>query len=108
MKISFCVVLSIFLLACDKENTNSHSELPECIQNFVESSQISSTLKTIRSQEVNNEIHYWLNTGFVNIDGEEFVVNNSCDTICYFCSECFPPDCSFSYNSEDWKIIWRR
>jgi len=64
-------------------------------------------LKTIQAITLNNEIHYWLNTDFTHFDGTEFIMNEQCDTVCFFCGECFQPECANDYDFEDWEIIWQ-
>jgi hypothetical protein len=55
---------------------------------------------------VDGELHYWLNTDFTHFDGVEYVVNMECDTLCSFCGECYPPECSFEYEFDAWRVIW--
>ncbi len=103
------MLLSIILLlsACDNSNEMINTEIPVCIQEIIDEPELSSELKTVRIQEANNELHYWLNTDFRHADGIEYIVNSSCDTICSFCGECLPPGCSREYD-ENWITIWEK
>ncbi|MEO5906192.1 MAG: hypothetical protein ABIQ11_05665 [Saprospiraceae bacterium] len=101
MKKLTCLILIIFLISCNKKDESIITELPECIE-------LSGALKTVRVQNVKNELHYWLNTDFAQSDGPEYVVNINCDTLCTFCGECIPPNCAKKYDFESWVIIWKR
>ena len=103
-KLTFVLIIFTFL-SCDKKNGNLNSELPECIKNIISNNQVFIPLKTVQIQEVDGEFHYWLNTDARHFDGLESIVNNNCDTICYYCGECSFPNCINRYN-EDWQIIW--
>lgn len=96
--------LVFVFISCNKKDccaTLSSGILPECIV-------LDSTLKTVKVQVVDNELHYWLNTDDTQHDGVEFVVNMQCDTVCTFCGECLPPKCSNDYNFECWVVIWKQ
>lgn len=103
------LLLTILLLSScgDKSNDLMDSDFPVCIQEIIINPELSTDLKRIRTQAVNDEIHYWLNTEFIESDGEEFIVNSSCDTICSFCGFCLPAACTEDYDSE-WTTIWER
>jgi hypothetical protein len=92
----------LFLIAMSCHKDKCDTDLPACI----DTDQIKSVVKTIRTQTVNGERHYWLNTDFNQFDGAEFIVNQNCDTVCVFCGECNPPPCTLNYKYEAWKQIW--
>lgn len=91
--------------SCTNPENPIDTTIPNCIQNIINDSNSTNQLKTVRVQEVNKELHYWLNTDYAHFDGVEYIVNSKCDTICGVCGECLPPDCSENYN-ENWVIIW--
>jgi hypothetical protein len=95
-------ILFLLLPSCSKD-----SELPDCIEKLTDDPDQTELIEKVRSQTLNGEVYYWLNTGAVAYDGAEYIVNNSCDTICYFCGFCLPPDCGVS-PQDDWETIWER
>lgn len=107
MKKWFTILIYLFVAACAKEDEKISTSIPTCIQNIINDEELSKTLKTVQVQELRGELHYWLNTDFRHFDGVEYIVNNKCDTICSFCGECIPAECSFDYN-QDWIKIWEK
>jgi hypothetical protein len=91
-------------LACNPEIIFDPS-IPPCLKNVITS---VTPPKTIQSQIIDQEQHYWINTDKSHSDGVEYIVNNQCDTICYICGECFLPDCASQYNSKKWITIWEQ
>ena len=105
-------LLLLFLLfiscACKKREEASPN-LPACLKTLVADKQRSASLQSIRFQKIKGENHFWLNTDARHIDGVEYIVNSSCDTVCLTCGECALPKCMEKYGTEeDWKIIWRK
>ena len=80
--------------------------VPICVSDIINDPILSLSLKTVRVQELDNELHYWLNTDFVEVDGSEFIVNDQCDTLCFLCGFCVPPDCASDYDDANWTTIW--
>lgn len=106
----FIISILVILFSCSKEskNANIDKKLPDCLKEVVKNRDSRRELKRIKVQEVNSELHYWLNTDASQSDGVEFIVNTNCDTICTFCGECFPPECTTIYNYEEWITIWKK
>ena len=94
------------MAACCKKDDCEDGKLPDCIQQRINISSKPLYL-TVNMQKVNGECHYWLNTGAMAFDGAEYIVNDQCDTVCFYCGFCIPPDCSKEYSSEDWEVIWK-
>ncbi len=88
----------------EEESSEQALDLPDCIQEFTESSEIEYPWQ-IKSQTVNNEVHYWINTWANASDGDEFIVNDQCDTVCYY-GGWINPECIENYSNEDWETIW--
>lgn len=105
----FLLLLLLFTSCACKKREEALSNLPACLQTLVADQQQSVGLETIRVQKIKGEKHYWLNTDARHLDGAEYIVNASCDTVCLICTECGPPECMKKYGAEeDWKIIWRK
>ena len=103
------LVLLLFTSCACKKREEALSNLPACLQTLVADKQQSVGLEAIRVQKIKGEKHYWLNTDARHLDAAEYVVNASCDTVCFICTECAPPECMKKYGAEeDWKIIWRK
>lgn len=97
----------ILLSACSKNQPGDTDTIPTCIQSIIDQEiQRLDPLLTVKSQVIDGESHYWLNTDAVHYDGSEYIVNQNCDTVCYFCGECNPLACSAEYDYEKWVTIW--
>ena len=108
------MILSIIILlmsSCDNDSNDLlntiNTDIPVCVQGIIDNPEQSSDLKTIKVQEVNGELHYWLNTDFTHFDGVEFILNSNCNVICSFCGEYIPAECIDEYDT-DWIIIWEK
>jgi len=101
----YCVFIIILLTACTKNKVELDTSIPICIQEILNDPVASLDIKTIRVQQNNGELHYWLNTDFTHFDGVEYIVNMDCDTVCSFCGECIPPECTRDYK-DAWEVIW--
>ncbi len=106
MKILIYALLAIVFFSCDDKKEQLNTKLPECIENIIANEQSFFPLITIRQQEVNGENRYWLNTDARHLDGPEYIVNSSCDTICSYSDRGIPVDCIDQYGG--WQIIWER
>ena len=103
------LLLLLFTSCACKKHEEALSILPACLQTLVADKHQPAGLQTIRFQKIKGEKQYWLNTDARHLDGAEYVVNASCDTVCLICTECLPPECMKKYGAEeDWKIIWRK
>jgi len=100
------LLCSSLFTGCIKEKCTNN--LPECIKEIVNNPAKNNDLKTIRLQVQGTEHYYWLNTDATAFDGVEYIINNRCDTVCYFCGECIYPDCLEQFKDKDWEVIWRR
>ena len=107
MKKLIILLITFTLNSCIKSDNPIDTMLPDCIEHIIGDSNLSNGLKTVRIQEVDNELHYWLNTDNTHFDGVEYIVNSKCDTICSFCGECLPPACTKNYNRR-WGVIWEK
>lgn len=107
MKIVPCFIFVFLLFQCKKAENCSETNLPGCVQNIIGDTTISASLKTIRTQYVNRELHYWLNTDARTYDGEEFIINENCDTVCSLGGFRIPNVCMEKYG-DDWKIVWQK
>lgn len=107
MKHLALVFFVLLFISCHKSDCVD-TTVPECIQSIIDDEELSADLRTVRVQKVDNQLHYWLNTDYVHFDGAEEIVNSACDTICYICGECIPPDCYYDYDYDDWMVIWEK
>lgn len=98
--IKYLILLVPIFVSCHKNDLKTRI-LPECITELIE---LDSSLK-IQIQEVNSETHFWLNTGAININGSEFIVNEQCDTVCFFPFGFMYLECLNDYNGS-WDLIW--
>jgi len=107
MKTITILILFLTLCSCKHEDGMISPELPSCIENILTDPEVSGTVQLISAQNVKGRIHYLLSTGVTQSDGVEFVVNNYCDTVCSYCGECWPAECTKWYD-ESWQVIWRK
>lgn len=98
-------IIALLLLFSCKSKDDQDNLIPDCIQEQIEN---EATLMAVLTQEVDGEIHYWLNTGVLSLDGTEFIVNNNCEEVCQFCGLCVPPNCNDDYNADEWTVIWEQ
>jgi hypothetical protein len=108
MKNLLLLFATILLLSCNKSNTDNplNTDLPQCIAELIEDTSLVPIIQTVKQQQIDDAFHYWLNTDAVHYDGAEYIVNATCDTLCYYCGECLFPVCTDVYNNDDWQIIW--
>ncbi|MFK7808548.1 MAG: hypothetical protein AB8F74_12155 [Saprospiraceae bacterium] len=105
-KLSFLFLVLLFAACKDKDNQKD--KLPSCIQGKLEETGFLETILTVRTQVIDGEVHYWLNTDAMHVDGVERIVNEACEEVCYLCGECLPPTCTDDYKNDDWETIWER
>ncbi len=105
-------LLFIFLLifSCTKKDNSEieNLELPDCVEKLTIDNRRGPAIQRVRVQEVKNEFHFWLNTDVLQSDLSEFVVDEKCNVVCTFCSECNEPLCSKEYEYDDWVTIWEK
>lgn len=109
MKKIFLLALLFSFSACKKANEEIDKTIPACIRSKVIGNLLTE-VKTIRVQKIGNELHYWLNTDHRHFDGIEYIVNNSCDTVCAIggFKPPSPNDCAKNYDFDKWEIIWQK
>ena len=107
--IFFCFLLLTVFAACKDDDISGtlNGEIPSCVKVLYEDGPGQDTnLIAVKRVLVGEEYHYWLNTGFNAFDGPEYIVNESCDTVCTFCF-CPPDPCHNNYNG-DWEVVWEK
>jgi len=80
----------------------------ECIEDIIAADSTNTTidtLQTIQRQNIDGEWHFWLNTGAIAYDGDEYIVNEQCDTVCYYAGW-IPQECIDNYAFNEWEIVW--
>jgi len=110
MKNSILLIILILAVGACNNDDNGLSNLPDCVQDIVNTDSANETLRTVKKQVFNDEDHYWLNTGDMELDGVEFVVNSECDTICslggfYPHPIPIPEACG---NFDNWEVVWEQ
>ena len=109
-KLLALLTLTIIFLSCAKNNEDQKQpidkSIPSCIQEILDDSIKSSKILDIKVQELDGELHYWLETGARAYDGTELVIDGKCNTVCRI-GGWNPPDCSFKYIN-NWEIIWKK
>jgi hypothetical protein len=109
MKIYILTLLFLSLmLSCGK----SSDELPECIQAKIDATLPLSSVQLIAvyKTNINDETHYWFNTGAVTYDGAEYIYDKDCNQVCSFCGFCVKSDCIDAYpdySSDKWEVVWK-
>ncbi len=105
----FCFLLLTFFVACHCDDDTETQTIPQCVEALYEPGSAQDTnLLSVQKMEINGEYHYWLNNGSMAFDGAEFVINEACDTVCFLCGFCGPPDCMSDYENGEWEIIWEK
>ncbi len=105
-------LLFIFLLifSCTKKDNSEieNLEIPDCVEQLTIDNQGGLTIQRVRVQKVKNEFHFWLNTDVLQADLTEFVVDEKCNLVCRFCTECIELNCLKDYEYDEWITIWER
>ncbi|MBI5917750.1 MAG: hypothetical protein HY842_20455 [Bacteroidetes bacterium] len=104
-KLVFLTSAILAFAACKKET--ACGEIEPCLEAKFEEFKASTNAISIRKQEVNGENHYWFNDGSTAWDGVEYILNETCDTVCYFCGECQLPACLEDYTGS-WEVVWEK
>ena len=86
-----------FLLSCNNDEVDL--SFPACLEELT----ADNENLVIKMQEVDGERHFWLNTGFNAFDADEYIVDENCDTVCYY-GGWINPECIEDYTGE-WVII---
>ncbi len=107
----FALLLFVFV-ACEKEDTldihDTETGLPVCLDEQIQTAAVVEAVifnAIVKAQVVDGETHYWLNTGANAFDGDEFIVNAQCDTVCVQAGW-IPRECISAYDPEAWEIVW--
>lgn len=101
------VIFIAFTFGC--EDSLETEGLPLCIQTIIEKDRDSEyPIQKVSEQIVDNESFYLLENNFVTVGESTNILNNQCDVICFYCSDCILPECSSNYPREEWKIIWEK
>lgn len=122
MKTSYLPTLLLLLpfAACDPDDTSlvDVAEAPavscdptlelDCLQRFIDIAHATdrSGLWYVRTQCVDGEAHYLMDTGAPAYDGEDFIVNSACDTVCTV-GGWVEPACAGEYDRGAWEEVWR-
>lgn len=109
-KLLFAAFLLISIAACQKDDDCSCSggDLPPCIEEMIADTSVTNHLQSIQRTQVGNEQHFWLNSGAAAVDGLEFIVNEQCDTVCYWLCFCVPPACADNYDINNFEVVWEK
>jgi hypothetical protein len=108
--ILFLAVFLLFVIsACKDEDCGCAGlPLPQCIEEMIADTSVTNHLQSIQRTTVGNEQHFWLNSGASAVDGPEFIVNEQCDTVCYWLCFCEPPACADDYDINDFEVVWEK
>jgi hypothetical protein len=101
----------ILLIVCVVAGCNKEAEkglIEPCLEAKIEEFKASPTAISLKTLKVGKETHYWFNTNARHLDGSEYIINEASDTVCFFCGECDPPDCSKTYWDADWETFWEK
>jgi len=102
LKIVCGLMLLILLTSCNKEEMkDTDGNLPACILAEID----ADDDLIVKTQTLNGEVHYWLNTGDLAFDGEEEIVNDLCEKVCYF-GGWTNPTCIADYDPNEWQEAW--
>lgn len=100
--------LAFIFTFCQKERDccSPIPPLPNCINEMIADTSISNHLISIQMTSVGKEKHFWLNTGASHYDGPEYIVNEQCDTVCYWLCYCKLPACAEAYSLNNFVVVW--
>lgn len=98
-----CFNILIFA-ACKKECEN----FEPCLEAKIEAFKVSPMAVSLKSIQLDDATYVWFNTNATHWDGIEYILSETCDTVCYFCGECEGPDCADDYWNADWETFWEK
>jgi hypothetical protein len=100
-----CIVL-ISISACCHQTKN---ETSACMLEKINAFKSNGSAKAVLSIEVKGETYFWLNDDATYFDGSEYIYDNACNNVCYFCGECAFPECvkDFPYDKTKWEVVWK-
>ncbi|MFK7808547.1 MAG: hypothetical protein AB8F74_12150 [Saprospiraceae bacterium] len=104
MKKLLFVFAVLTFVAC-KDKDNDLENLPTCILEMIDNDSSSDNLKSIQVQTIDGDVHYWLNTGVIPVDGTEYIVNDACEKLCTI-GGLLPSVCPYEYDADNWEIVW--
>jgi hypothetical protein len=87
------------------QNVQKKGILPPCIENIIDSADPDIPVLEIRTQTVGAEVHYWIFTGINALDGNEYIVDENCNTLCVIRGWFYDP-CIAEYNESGWLTVW--
>ena len=61
----------------------------------------------VRTQCVDGEAHYWLDTGAPAYDSVDYIFDSACDTVCSVGGFREASTCLEAYDAEAWEEVWR-
>ena len=102
------VCFAMLVFASCKKNCDDDAPLNACLESKLEAYKASQDAKTIKTQIVDCETHFWLNTDARFHDGLEYILNENCDTACVFGGFSLPQPCEGVYDWDNWKTIWEK
>lgn len=98
-----CSFLLIFLFSCSSSEIEEDN-IPFCVLAEFNSLKDDNQFLKIRRQMINDEYHFWINTGANAYDGDEDIVDSNCDVVCQY-RGWFPAECIDQYEFERWEVI---
>ena len=103
--------ITLVIIGLNSCSKNTNDEISPCLKEKIEAFKSDSKSISIKKFRIDEEYHYWFETGAVTYDGKEDIYNNSCEIVCGFCGYCVPNKCTDdypSYGSDKWEIYWEK
>jgi len=106
----YFLLLTLISACCHDDDPDPDPQaVPDCVKALYEPGPAQDTqLLSVQKQVISGESHFWLNNGHMAFDGSEYVINESCDTVCMLCGFCVPPSCNSLYQNGNWEIVWQK
>ena len=107
------LALSLVSIGCDSDDQASMDcwplTTPPCVQEMIALAALVDKSETwyIRTQVVDNELFYFLDSGASNVGGGDRIVDCDCDTVCTVGGTDTPQECERLYDPELWVVFWQ-
>lgn len=102
MKTWYCLIFLLLTFSCTESQVED-PDPPACLETYKDDPNTSA----IHSYKLDAKMYYWIETGARHVDGNELVVDDTCQEHCGI-GGLLPAKCSERFDMTKWKEVWKR